>query len=105
MPRTLRLPAPDARFDELVRFASKYNAYERWVQTPERLEALLAPISREWEATGRIPSDLGVDALRALLFYEYRADYFAGGSDAGETRMRQVVEALRRLENAAVPEG
>jgi hypothetical protein len=105
MPRSPRLPAPDARIEQILSFAAAYNAYERWVQTPERLEALLAPISREWEATGRIPSDLGVDALRALLFYEYRADYFAGGSDEGEARMRQVVEALRRLENAAAPEG
>ena len=40
--------------------------------------------------------------MRALIFYEFRADYFTGGSDIGESRIREVIEAIRL--KAAEPE-
>ena len=81
---------------DLLDYAREYNAYERWADTTEALESLLDPVRREWQATGVLPTWAGIDTLRALLFFEYRADYFAGGSDFGAERIRTVVAALRR---------
>lgn len=94
------LPAPDADATDLVDFAARYDAYERWADSPESLAMLLEPIHREWDRHGVLPAWAGVDSLRALLFFEYRADRFAGGSEDGSMRMRAIVEELRsRLES------
>jgi hypothetical protein len=96
----LKLPDEDADIVQIIRFAARYNAYERWAQTPEHLYNMVAPIIRERDSSGRIPAWAGVDALRALLFYEYRADHHQGGSPHGERLMRQVVEAIRARQEA-----
>ena len=91
----LALPAPDCDVEALLTFAGTYNAYERWADSPNTLLKMLGPIRRKWESTGQIPSWAGLDALRALMFYEYRADYFSGGSEEGQRHIRQVLEAIR----------
>ncbi len=98
----LKLPDDDADIVQIARFAARYNAHERWAQTPDHLNSMVAPIILERDSSGRIPEWAGVDALRALLFYEYRADYHRGGSTEGERNMRQVVEAIRSKTGAAV---
>lgn len=90
------LPEPDAPLERLVAYAASYDAYRLWATDPSLLHALIAPILNEWSQEGAIPGWAGPAALRAVLFYEYRADHFAGGYPEGEARMREVVAVLRR---------
>lgn len=92
--RMLKIPPADADLLEIIRFAARYNAYERWAEGPDHLYRLVEPLARERDATGRIPAWAGMDALRALLFYEFRSDHHQGGSPSGERLMRQIVEAM-----------
>jgi hypothetical protein len=88
-------PDPDGTIEAIIDFASTYNAYERWADEPDHLEALLAPVLAEWDRAGTIPAWAGTDTLRALLFLEQRSDYFDGGSTQGERRMREVYAKLQ----------
>lgn len=93
----LVVPTDGASFVEVLEFAATFNAYERWASEPHELDRLLEPIRREWSATQRIPLWVGVDALRALLFLEYRMDYMEGGGGMGQPRMRQICTRLREV--------
>lgn len=88
------LPNVEAPSEAILECAMTYNGYERWGEDPEYLQLLLSPVTREWDAAGVIPSWAGLDTLRALLFLEFRTDYFSGGSEEGIRRMREVVAAI-----------
>lgn len=91
---TSQAPGPEADFDEILAYADSYNAYERWADDPNLLFDMLRPVQDAWRESGRVPDWAGMDALRALLFYEYRADRFMGGYPEGERRVRDVVAAI-----------
>lgn len=76
-----RLPTAPCDLDATawLKFAGRFNAYERLAAEPHQLEQLLQPARREYTATGEVPGWCGPDLLRAWLFLLYRMDHFAGG--------------------------
>lgn len=62
-----------------LRFAGRYNAYERLAAEPHELEKLLEPVRREYLANRAVPRWCRPDLLRAWLFLLYRMDHFDGG--------------------------
>lgn len=100
----LPVPREQAPLSDVIQFAQSYNAYRRVAAEPGRLEQLLEPAMRLWLSDGGRVDVLGLDTLRALLFLEHRADYFAGGTPDGERRMRALVRAIRAASNGAVPD-
>lgn len=97
------VPNDDADIRDVLRFASTYNTYRRWTKDSNQLSELLRPVLDGWNRDGGIPSWAGVDVLRALLFYEFRSDYYQGGSETGQRRMRTVVAAIRQRSGEHVP--
>ena len=92
----LRVPGVDASIDEVIRFAATYNAYELVASEPALLERLVLPIYEDLAASGRAPEWLGLDLARAVLFYAYRADRFAGGYGA-YAPMRTLIEHIASI--------
>ena len=79
------LPAVNAPWSEIARYAMTFNAYERWFGDLGTLSTMLEPLHAEYTATGRVPERAGVDALRAWLFVLIRGERFTGGvAPAGE---------------------
>lgn len=76
---TPSVPGPEASVEEMLEFAATYDAYERLAAEPESLDRLLWPIYSEIEQTSEVPVWVRIDLARALLFYAYRRDHFAGG--------------------------
>jgi hypothetical protein len=64
---------------------------------------MLEPLLKDVDAGRNLPDWAGLDALRAVLFYEYRSDYFQGGTTSGERRMRQVTSTIRQRFGELVP--
>jgi len=71
------LPHPDAPWSELVYFAGTFNGYQLQ-HGIENAAPVLAEAERHFRATGEL-TGVGLSALRALLFFEQRADHFGGG--------------------------
>jgi hypothetical protein len=95
------VPSANSSIDEVLQFASTYNAYELISSEPNELEALVGPIYDEVLRTGSVPKWVQVDLARAVLFYAYRADHFAGGYGPYEP-MHALVTRIRQLSNGLV---
>lgn len=100
----LELPAPDAEYEQVLQFAATYNLYERFGTTLP-LDLLGKAVLGELDPSSREALELGQDAIRYWLFAEYRADYFQGGSESGEQRVRAILELLRRVAGSSVTYG
>ena len=74
-----RIPPSDCSFEDIIKFAATYDGYSQIAQEPENLVALYEPIRTEWRRSGSLPSWMGVDLLRGLLFFMYREDRWTGG--------------------------
>ena len=72
------VPSPDAPWNQIAEYAMTYDAYERWISDLGSLSDLLRPIHDEFEKTGGVPPNLGVDLLRAWLFVLVRQSRFVG---------------------------
>ena len=72
------IPGEDASRKEITRFALSFNAYERWFGDLSSLSEMLRPIHDVYQAEGKIPEAVGVDALRAWLFTLVRSAKFTG---------------------------
>lgn len=72
-------PQVNASAAEISGYAMTYNAYERWFASLGTISAMLEPLQSEFEKTGQIPLETGIDALRAWLFVLIRAQKFTGG--------------------------
>jgi len=92
----VRVPGAAASIDEVISFAGTYNAYELVASEPARLERLVLPIYEDLAQSGRAPDWLGLDLARAVLFYAYRADRFAGGYGP-YAPMRTLVEHIASI--------
>ena len=79
----VKVPTPDAPIVDLIRFASSYNAHERFCSDPNRLEDFFASTKREYCETGEVSDALGVDFLRAWLFLLFRQDYWSSPDEYG----------------------
>lgn len=88
------IPDPHAAIDDIMSFASQYNAYALWASSPDILTSMLAPAMEEWRRTRQVPVWVGIDTLRAMLFVEYRSVHFTGGTSETEERMRALIAAL-----------
>jgi len=90
-------PVDEAYEAALIKWASKYNGYERLAHAPEGLEAVLTPLMQEYSTTERIPDWAGVDLLRGWAFYCYRAHRWSGHGFLLEDypEMALIVEAIR----------
>lgn len=64
--------------NEELKWALKYNGYERFAQDTGVYYELLRPGISAYEQTGRIPEWCGVDFLRAWAFYRQREHHFDG---------------------------
>lgn len=100
-PGHITVPAAGASIDDVLEFASTFNAYELIASEPRELEALAWPIYDEVLRTGTVPDWVRVDLARMVLFYAYRADHFAGGYGPYEP-MHALVDHIRRLSNGLV---
>ena len=109
------VPKLDADQREITRYATTYNAYERWFGNLGMVSEMLEPLEQDFRQTGRVSEHVGVDALRAWLFVLIRSDRFNGslapaGDENGTVtdlpenpQVRQIVEALNERELAANP--
>lgn len=75
------VPASNATFSELIRFAGTYNGYARFCSNPNEYESLFSMVERRYFDTKNISDSLGVDYLRAWLFLLYRRDYFTNSAE------------------------
>lgn len=64
--------------NQLIRWAHKYNAFERLARGPEHLFALVEPLNRAFQRDLSIPEWAGVDLLRGWAFYLVRAHRHGG---------------------------
>lgn len=94
--RPIKMPEVEGPLLPILKFAERYNAYELWAAHPHELGLLLAPIHEHWKLEGDLPSWIGIDALKALLFYEYRASRQAWDSQESERIIRFVFSVLKR---------
>lgn len=92
------LPSPKCSIFEALKFASRYNGYERIALEPETLAEMYRPIQDQWERSGQLPEWMGIDLLRGLLFLLFREHHFRDsgyGNDLVLMKMRQVIDGLR----------
>jgi hypothetical protein len=92
----MRVPDAGASVQQLLDFAATYDAYEHFAAEPAQLQRLVGGVYDEIVTSLAVPDWVRVDLARAVLFYAYRADYFAGGYGPYEP-MAVVVEHIRRL--------
>ena len=107
------IPASDAPWDEIARYAMTYDAYERWYGDLGTVARMVAPLQAAFDQQAEIPAAAGVDALRAWLFILIRSERFTGGIvPAGEgvftitapsehPTVRKIITALHELDQLA----
>ncbi len=83
-----------ATYEEL-KWALKYDGYERFSQDMSAYYELLRPAMSTYEATGRIPEWCGVDLLRAWAFYRQREHHNLGHEPMARD-WDDVLDAIRR---------
>lgn len=96
------VPTPDASVEDVLEFAGTYNAYEHLANDAGQLERLLGGLYAEISGSSTVPGWVRLDLARALLFYAYRVDYFAGGGGPYEP-MFALVDRIRALSGGSVP--
>lgn len=95
------VPNPGASVADVLEFAGTYNAYEHLAADPGQLERLLGGLYAEVARSMSVPDWVRLDLARALLFYSYRVDYFAGGGGPYEP-MFELVDRIRALSGGSV---
>ncbi len=100
MDEEIPVPAPDAEWHEIWRFAHTYNGYERH---GKNVGDMANALSKRWQASGGLPESL--DTLRAALFFEARRfrHYGTDPADDGAEYVRQLVSRIRELSGGSVP--
>lgn len=90
------LPAPESPWSEIVPFAGTFNGYRMQVGVANASAALERARGR-YEAAGDVEDDVGLSALRALLFFAQRADHQSGTGYDGEDLdfIHALVEGIR----------
>lgn len=89
------VPGARATDEQILEFAATYNAYEWFAAGPENLERMLGDLYADIECSSVVPEWVQIDLSRALLFYAYRRDYFAGGGGPYQP-MRALVDHTRK---------
>lgn len=97
----IRSPGPAASLQELQEFALSYNAYRRIADSPERLLQVVRPVIRALDASKSIPAWVGMDLLRAAMFFvQRRARATEYGSPSPEVERHYQLLARRISELA-----
>ena len=92
--KTIRVPADDAGWDEIQKFALTFNGYERF---PEDQCAVIANKVRQGFSDSSLRlNDLTNDELRGCLFFEQRRYRHFGEDPSGED-MRYIVALLSAI--------
>lgn len=92
--RRLRVPGPDAGWAELHEFAGTYDA-SFFVSSSMGQVAALAyrPVFQAVDA-GTIDGELGVDLLRAALWFQARSDTMSGAADFSGPEVQRFYRAV-----------
>jgi len=96
----IHCPDPAAPLEELQDFALSYNAYRRIADSPERLLQVVRPVIRALDAGKSIPTWVGMDLLRAAMFYvqrRARATEYDGPSPVAERHYQFLVRRISEL--------
>ena len=97
------VPGPKASSGAVHQFAHTYNGYKRIRGNENELSAVYQPHNLQFDLTGRIDKDLGIDFLRGWLFYLARQDRIVEGSwDASEPLWRAICKAIREKAGSTV---
>ncbi|NIZ90787.1 hypothetical protein [Kineococcus rubinsiae] len=87
--------------EELQEFALSYNAYRRIADSPERLLQVVRPVVRALDASKSIPTWVGMDLLRAAMFYVQRRARATEYDDPSPTAERYYRLLARRISELA----
>jgi hypothetical protein len=90
-----------------IRWAHRYNAYNRLAFESADLERLLQSIREQYRRNSTVPSWCGIDLLKGWIFYLVREDHFAGGGTLDQ-EFQDVLGAISRhpyAEPGDVPPG
>lgn len=80
--KRLRVPGPDADWASLHTFAQTYDAaFFLSSRTSMVVQTAYRPVFDAVQAGEEIGGELGIDLLRAALWFQARSDTFAGATD------------------------
>jgi hypothetical protein len=92
----VEVPDSEASVEVVLEFAGTYDAYTFFADQPDQLQRLLGGLYDEIARSLAVPEWVRLDLARAVLFYAYRLDYFAGGGGPYEP-MVTLVNHIRDL--------
>lgn len=92
----VQVPGPAASVEDVLEFAGTYDAYAFFADQPDQLQRLVGGVYDEIARSLVVPDWVRLDLARAVLFYAYRMDYFAGGGGPYEP-MAALVNCIRYL--------
>ena len=92
----VEVPDSEASVEVVLEFAGTYDAYTFFADQPDPLQRLLGGLYDEIAWSLAVPEWVRLDLARAVLFYAYRLDYFAGGGGPYEP-MVTLVNHIRDL--------